>query len=192
VKLFTLVIITIFSSSCYSADWGICKLNSYFYTSPIKDIEVFFHSTNKLAIDFERKNNYWGISLFKINKGSSNELLKKNSLSSSQLSIEKLVYENYRRLLEQDLFHVIKNTETFSIPTVPIISGYSISAMFDSKIDETADMLNFSIAVQEYEEYILFTKIVVSGNGELPSVSDVKEVVLQFRNSCFIQGVEAQ
>lgn len=191
-RLYTLAIISIFSSSCYSADWGTCKLNSYFYTGPIKNTEVFFHGREKMAIDFENDDSYWGVSLFKITKDSSNELLKKNSLSASQLSVEQLVYENYRRLLEQDLFHVIKSTKNFSIPTEPAILGYSINAMFDSKLDETSNMLNFSIAVQEYEEYILFIKIVISGDGELPTVLDVKEVILQFRNSCFIQGVAVQ
>jgi hypothetical protein len=178
----------IFSSSCYSVDWGHCKLNSYFYGNSIEEIEVFFHSAHQLSIDFEKSGTYWGVSLHKINKESSNELLKSNNMHSNELSTEKLVYENYVRLLRQDLFHIIKKTKKFSIPTTPTISGYSIDAMLDPKNFEKSELRNFSIAVQEYDDFIVFTKIVITGEGELPSVSDIKDIVLQFRKSCSINN----
>ena len=47
-----------FCNLCYSADWGECKLNSYFYDGSIEDIEVSFDRDNKLFIDdFLDKNN---------------------------------------------------------------------------------------------------------------------------------------
>lgn len=184
-KIFKLFII-LFSSSCYSASWGGCKLNSYFYDGTIENVEVFFYEANKLSVDFEKGNTYWGVSLHKLNKGGPNELLKNNRLPSDGVSLEGLVHQNYVRLLKQDLFQIIKKTEKFRIATVPVTHGYSMNAMFNSKVNERSDMMNFSIAIQEYEKYILLTKIVVSSDGELPSVSDVREVVLQFRNSCSI------
>jgi len=183
------IFVILFSSSCYSVEWGGCKLNAYFYTSPIESLDVYFHSPNKLSIDFEKGNTYWGVSLFKIYKDGSNKLLKRNNLSSSEVGVERVVYENYTRLLEQDLFYTVKKAEGFKVATVPVTFGYSINAIFDSKVNETQDVLNFSIAVQEYEEYILFTRIVITSDGGLPSVLDVREVVQQFRNSCTIYDV---
>jgi len=185
VKILKLFII-LFSSSCYSVGWGGCKLNSYFYDGNIENVEVFFHEANKLSVDFEKGNTSWGVSLHKLNKDGPNELLKNNRLPSDEANMEGLVHQNYVRLLKQELFQIIKKTEKFKIATVPVTHGYSMNAMFDSKINERSDMMNFSIAIQEYEKYILFTKIVVSSDGELPSAADVKEVVLQFRNSCSI------
>jgi len=66
-----------------------------------------------------------------------------------------------------------------------------MEALFDPELDKKFGMMNFSIAVQEYGEYILFTKITISSDGELPSVGDVKDVVLQFRNFCSIYDVKA-
>jgi len=105
--------------------------------------------------------------------------------------MEKLVHKNYVNLLEQEMFHMVKKTEGFKIPTVPETSGYSMEALFDPELDNRFGMMNFSIAVQEYKEYILFTKITISTDGELPSVDDVKEVVIQFRNSCSIYDTKA-
>ena len=180
-----------FCSSCYSADWGTCKLSSYFYSDSIKGTNVFFHGNNKLSIDFEKEDSYWGVSLFKLNKDGPNVLLKRNSSSHDGLSMEKLVHKNYVNLLEQEMFHMVKKTEGFKIPTVPETSGYSMEALFDPELDNRFGMMNFSIAVQEYKEYILFTKITISTDGELPSVDDVKEVVIQFRNSCSIYDTKA-
>ncbi len=105
--------------------------------------------------------------------------------------MEKLVHRNYVQILEQEMFHMVKKTEEFNIPTIPETSGYSMEALFDPELDNRFGMMNFSIAVQEYGEYILFTKITISSDGDLPSVADVKEVVLQFRNSCSIYDVKA-
>ena len=179
-----------FCNLCYSADWGECKLNSYFYDGSIEDIEVSFDRDNKLFIDFVKGNTYWGVSLYKLNKDGSNELLRNNSPSSDGLSIAKLVYKNYTQLVEQYLLHTIKKTERFNIPTVPVTSGYSMEVLFDPESNKKFDVLNFSIAIQEYEKYILFTKIVISSDAELPSTLDVKEVVHQFRNSCSIYDVK--
>lgn len=190
-RLVKLAIITLFCNSCYSADWGECKLSPYFYTSSIESLDVYFHSVNKFSISFEKENGSWAVSLFKINKNSTNELLQGNSPPSDELSMSELVHKNYVRLLEQDIFHIVKKTEVFSIPSVPVTSGLLINAMVDPKIFENSELRDFSIAVQDYENYILFIKISVTSDRELPSVSDVREVVLQFRNSCAIYDVKA-
>jgi hypothetical protein len=188
-RLVKLAIITLFCSSCYSANWGACNLTPYFYTSSIERLDVYFHSVNKFSISFDKENNYWGVSLFKISKSSTNELLKGNSLSSDELSVGKLVHKNYLRLLKQDLFHIVKKTEEFSIPSTPVTLGLLINAMVDPEMFENSELRDFSITVQEYENHFLFIKMVVTSDGELPSVADVKEVVQQFRNSCTIYDV---
>lgn len=130
------------------------------------------------------------MSLHKINQSSYNELLINNDVFSSGISIEELVYNNYIRLLKQYLFHVIEKTEKFTIPIIPEVYGYSITAMLNPELFENPELRNLSIAVQKYEGFIVFIKIVVTNEGKLPPVSDVKEVVLQFINSCFIHDVK--
>lgn len=181
----------LFCSSCYSANWGECKLSPYFYTSSIESLDVYFHDVNKFSISFEKEKNYWGVSLFKINKDSTNKLLQGSNLSSD-VSVGELVHQNYVRLLEQDIFHIVKKTEAFSIPSVPVTSGLLINAMVDPKISKNSELRDFSIAVQEYENHILFIKMLVTTDGELPSVEDVKEVVHQFRSSCSVYDVKAK
>lgn len=48
------VLFIVFSSSCYSVDWGGCKLTPYFYEDSIENTAVFFHGVNQLSIDFKK------------------------------------------------------------------------------------------------------------------------------------------
>jgi hypothetical protein len=184
-----LILLTFVSSFCQSAEWATCKLTPYFYSDAIQNLEVSFHGSNQLSIHFDKAGAYWGVSLNKLEKSGTNSILRVNDSFDRDINLHELVYENFKRILEQDLFQVIQRVEKFNLPLNPLIKGYSLNTILDPSSFKNPDKRNFSIAIQEYEEDIIFTKAVISESSNDPSLTDIKEVVYQFRKSCLIPNV---
>lgn len=183
------VLLFIVSGFCHSAEWATCKLTPYFYSDAIQNLEVSFHGSNQLSIHFDKAGAYWGVSLNKFKKSGTTGVLRPNDSFDRGISIHRLVYENFKQILERDLFHVVQRVERFNFPLNPPVKGYSLNTILDPSLFQNPNKRNFSIAIQEYEEDILFTRIVISESSNDPSLTDIKEVVYQFRKSCLIPNV---